>query len=78
MSKIKIKERIKQIIDGLSETRVRLILDFIEYLDEKESWKATKEILEDKGMMADIKACDEALKAERMEEFIPWDKVKKG
>ena len=78
MSKVKIKEKAKQIIDRLSEARVRLILDFIEYLNEKEEWEATKEILEDRGMMEDIKACDEDLKKGKMENFIPWNEVKKA
>ena len=73
MSKVKIKEKAKQIIDRLSEARVRLILDFIEYLNEKEEWEATKEILEDRGMMEDIKACDEDLKKGKMENFIPLE-----
>lgn len=78
MSKVQIKERTKQAIDRLSEARVRLILDFIEYLNEKEEWEATKEILEDKGMMEDIRACDEDLEKREMENFIPWNEVKRG
>lgn len=77
MSKVQIKERTKQAIDRLSEARVRLILDFIEYLNEKEEWEATKEILEDKGMMEDIRACDEDLEKREMENFIPWNEVEK-
>ena len=78
MSKVQIKERTKQAIDRLSEARVRLILDFIEYLNEKEEWEATKEILEDKGMMEDIRACDEDLEKGEMDNFIPWNEVKRG
>ena len=78
MSKVQIKERTKQAIDRLSEARVRLILDFIEYLNEKEEWEATKEILEDKGMMEDIRACDEDLEKREMDNFIPWNEVKRG
>ena len=78
MSKVHIKERTKQAIDRLSEARVRLILDFIEYLNEKEEWEATKEILEDKGMMEDIRACDEDIEKGEMDNFIPWNEVKRG
>ncbi len=78
MGKVQIKERTKQAIDRLSEARVRLILDFIEYLNEKEEWEATKEILEDKGMMEDIRACDEDLEKREMDKFIPWNEVKRG
>jgi len=78
LSKVQIKERTKQAIDRLSEARVRLILDFIEYLNEKEEWEATKEILEDKGMMEDIRACDEDIEKGEMDNFIPWNEVKRG
>ncbi len=78
MSKVQIKERTKQAIDRLSEARVGLILDFIEYLNEKEEWEATKEILEDKGMMEDIRACDEDIEKGEMDNFIPRNEVKRG
>jgi len=78
LSKVQIKERTKQAIDRLSEARVRLILDFIEYLNEKEEWEATREILEDKGMMEDIRACDEDLEKGEMDNFMPWNEVKRG
>lgn len=73
-----VKERAKEVIDRLSEARIKLILDFIEYLDEKESWEATREILSDKGMMEDIKKADEDLKAGRLDEFVSWENVKKA
>jgi len=78
LSKVQIKERTKQAIDRLSEARVGLILDFIEYLNEKEEWEATEEILEDKGMMEDIRACDEDIEKGEMDNFIPWNEVKRG
>jgi len=70
-----VKKRAKDIIDRLSENKVRLILDFIEYLEEKE---ATEEILSIKGMMEDIREAEKDLREEKMENFIPWDKVKKN
>ncbi|MCD6407116.1 hypothetical protein J7L81_04525 [Candidatus Aerophobetes bacterium] len=73
-----VKKRAKDIIDRLSENKVRLILDFIEYLEEKEAWEATEEILSIKGMMEDIREAEKDLREEKMENFIPWDKVKKN
>jgi len=73
-----VKKRAKDIIDRLSENKVRLILDFIEYLEEKEAWEATEEILSIKGMMEDIRETEKDLREEKMENFIPWDKVKKN
>ena len=51
------------------------MLDFIEYLEgEKE---ATLEVLRDEETMEHIKVADDAWKARRMEEFMPWKKVKR-
>jgi len=73
----KIKEKAKQLIDNLTTDKAKLILDLIEYLNEKEEWEATKEILSDRRMMEDIRKSEEDLKAGKMENFIPWDKVKR-
>ena len=78
MTKRAVKEKAKQLIDTLSTNKAELILNLIEYLNEKEEWEATKEILSDKGMMEDIKACDEDLKKGRMNRFVSWDEVKKA
>ena len=67
------KEKAKQVIDRLSEGRVKLILDFIEYLNEKESWEATQELFEDKNIMEAYREAKKDLKEGRMENFIPWE-----
>jgi len=52
-----------------------VVLDFIEYFEEKEEWVATLEVLRDEETMENIKAADDAWEARRMEEFMPWEKV---
>ena len=64
-------------IKRLSESRLKAALDFIEYLEEKEEWGATWEVLSDKDSMEKIKAADDAWKGGRMEEFIEWEKVRR-
>ena len=73
----KIKKKAKQLIDNLTTDKAKLILNLIEYLNEKEEWEATEEILSDRGMMEDVKKSEEDLKGGKMENFISWDKVKK-
>jgi len=51
------------------------VLDFI--LEGKEELEATLEVLKDKETMENIKAADEAWEAGRMEEFMPWEKVRR-
>ncbi|MCW7079504.1 MAG: hypothetical protein OCU16_00165 [Candidatus Methanospirare jalkutatii] len=56
---------------------MRVVLDFIEYLEEKEEREATLEVLKDEERMENIKAADDAWEAGRMEEFMPWEKVRR-
>ncbi|MBE0479296.1 hypothetical protein IBX65_09330 [Candidatus Aerophobetes bacterium] len=68
---VNIKEKAKQVIDRLSEGRVKLILDFIEYLNEREEWEATEELLKDKGIVEAYREAKRDLKEQK--NFIPWE-----
>ena len=50
-----VKARAKKLLDHLSEDKARVAVSFLEFLEEKECWEATKEILEDKQLMASIR-----------------------
>ena len=62
---------------ALSLERLKVVLDFIEYLEEKEEREATLEVLKDEETMENIKAADDAWEARRIEEFMPWEKVRR-
>ncbi len=64
-------------LDVLSSDRLKVVLDFIEYLEQKEELDATLEILADEESMRNIKAADQDWEAGRMQEFTPWNKVKR-
>ena len=74
---VEYQRRVMEKIKTLSLERLKVVLDFIEYLEEKEERGATLEVLKDKETMEHIKAADEAWEARRMEEFMPWEKVKR-
>ena len=74
---VEYQRRVMEKIKALSLERLKVVLDFIEYLEEKEEWEATLEVLKDKETMENIKAADEAWEARRMEEFMPWEKVRR-
>lgn len=71
-----LEKRAIEKIKTLSEDRLKTVIDFIEYLEEKESWEATLEVLGDKDSMKNIRAADDAWESGAMEEFVSWDKVK--
>ena len=74
---VEYQRRVMEKIKTLSLERLKVVLDFIEYLEEKEEWEATLEVLKDEETMENIKAADEAWEARRMEEFVPWKKVRR-
>ena len=74
---VEYQRRVMEKIKALSLERLKVVLDFIEYLEEKEEWEATLEVLKDNETMENIKAADDAWEARRIEEFMPWEKVKR-
>jgi hypothetical protein len=74
---VEYQKRVIEKIKMLSESRLKTALDFIEYLEEKEEFEATWDVLSDKETMENIKAADDAWEAKRMEEFIAWEKVRR-
>jgi len=73
---VEYQRRVMEKIKALSLERLKVVLDFIEYLEEKKEWEATLEVLRDKETMENIKAADDAWEVRRMEAFMPWEKVK--
>ena len=71
----KVKVRAKKLVDHLSEDKAKVAVSFLEFLEEKECWEATKEILEDKEVMASIKRGRADIAKGRVK---PWREVKKN
>lgn len=64
-------------LDDLSEERLKVALDFLEYLKEKEEWEATGEILADPEATEAIQEVEEDWKAGRTDRFISLEEVKR-
>jgi hypothetical protein len=77
MRAIALKRQAKKAIDELTEEKVRVAMDFIDYLKSKEEMEATLEILSSQDLMAQIQAAERALKNEAKTEFISWEKVRR-
>ena len=65
----------RKLLDHLSDDKAKVAVSFLEFLEEKECWEATKEVLEDKGMMASIRRGKLDIAAGRVR---PWKEVKKN
>jgi hypothetical protein len=77
MRAIALKRQAKKAIDELTEEKVRVAMDFIDYLKSKEEMEATLEILSSQELMAQIQDAERALKSGTKTEFISWEKVRR-
>ena len=66
------KTKAKRILDHLSEDKAKAAVSFLEFLEEKECWEATKEILRDNEVMASIQRGRADIAAGRVK---PWKEI---
>ena len=70
-----LKTKAKKLLDHLSEDKAKVAVSFLEFLGEKESWEATKEILKDRALMASIQRGKEDIAKGKVR---LWREVKKN
>lgn len=78
MQSATLKREAKKAIDELSNEKVKVVIDFIDYLKEKEEMEATLEILSSRELMAQIEEAEKAIKKGKLNEFVPWGKVRRN
>jgi hypothetical protein len=70
-----IRAEAKEAIDVLSEKKVSVVLDFIDYLKEREEWEATVELFSDTRLLRNYK---KARKEIRKEKTVKWRSIKRN
>jgi len=77
ITKTDYKARISKAIDRLSIARLRSVLDYIEYLSDREAWEETQEILSDKELMAQLEKADKDWNEGEYKEgdYVEWEKM---
>lgn len=73
-----LKREAKKAINELSNEKIKVAIDFIDFLKEKEEMEATLEILSSHELMAQIEEAEKAIKKGKLDEFVPWEKVKRN
>ncbi len=73
-----LKREAKKAIEELSDEKIKVAIDFMDYLKEKEEMEATLEILSSRELMAQIEDAEKAIKKGKLDEFIPWEKIKRN
>ena len=69
-----IKRVAKELLDSLPEEKLKETITFMRFLQEKEEWEATEEILKDKKLMAAWKKGKKEVDEGKSEN---WENVKK-
>jgi len=70
-----IRTEAKEALDALSEKKVSVVLDFIDYLREREEREATDELLSDKKLLRDHKKAREEI---RKGKTVKWRSIKRN
>ncbi|NWF97362.1 MAG: hypothetical protein HXY52_00275 [Nitrospirae bacterium] len=78
MNSTTLKREAKKAIDELSNEKIKVAIDFIDFLKEKEEMEATLEILSSHEVMAQIEEAEKAIKKGKLDEFVQWEKVKRN
>jgi len=72
-----LRREAKKTIDSLSEEKIKVVIDFMDYLKEKEELEATLEVLSSHELMAQIQEAENAINKGRNEELVPWEKIRR-
>jgi len=78
MRKAVIIREARKTLKELSEEKLRVAIDFLGYLKEKEEMEATLEVLSSQELMDQIEEAEKALKKGRLKEFVPWEEVRRN
>jgi PHD/YefM family antitoxin component YafN of YafNO toxin-antitoxin module len=70
-----IRTEAKEALDALSEKKVSVVLDFIDYLREREEWEATDELLSDKKLLRDYRKAREEI---RKGKTVKWRSIRRN
>ncbi|MBI5641116.1 MAG: hypothetical protein HZA17_11885 [Nitrospirae bacterium] len=78
MQSTALKRQAKRTIDDLSDEKVKVAVDFIDYLKGKEEMEATLEVLSSHELTAQIAEAERSIKKGKLDDFIPWEKIKRN
>jgi len=70
-----VRTEAKEALDALSEKKVSVVLDFIDYLREREEWEATDELLSDKKLLRDYRKAREEIRKGRT---VKWRSIRRN
>ena len=73
MRKVELKQQAIMLIEQLSADKLKVAHDYLAYLQDKEAWEATHELMSDPEVVESLKRAEADVKAGRLKR---WDDVK--
>jgi hypothetical protein len=73
-----LRRQATDLLRQLSPERLKVAIEFLAFLREREEWEATWDILSDPEMMTMVREAEADRKLGRWDAFVPWEKVRRG
>ncbi len=70
----RLKKEAKQKIDRLSYDKLKVAFDFLSYLEEREEWEATEELLQIPNLLAEYRQARDEVKACQT---VKWSEIRR-
>ena len=74
MRKVDLQQQAVELIKQLSTEKLKAVVDYLSYLQDKEAWEATQELMGDPEIAKSLKRAEADVKAGRLKR---WEDVKR-
>ena len=74
MQKVSLQQQAVELIEQLSTEKLKAVVDYLSYLQDKEAWEATQELMGDPEIAKSLKRAEADVKAGRLKR---WEDVRR-
>ena len=74
MRKVDLQQQAVELIKQLSTEKLKAVVDYLSYLQDKEAWEATQELMGDPEIAKSLKRAEADIKAGRLKR---WEDVRR-
>ena len=74
MQKVSLQQQAVELIEQLSTEKLKAVVDYLSYLQDKEAWEATQELMSNPEIAKSLKRAEADVKAGRLKR---WEDVRR-
>ena len=74
MQRVSLQQQAVELIEQLSTEKLKAVVDYLSYLQDKEAWEATQELMGDPEIAKSLKRAESDVKAGRLKR---WEDVRR-